>query len=487
MIKYNYKIVSLKNMLTCILLFICSLFVFTLHDNFYATTDSLPNNYTAVNLIYNRSINLNSIADEIDKHGLMGVTSKSKNGDIFPKTPVLNGILASPFYLFFDKLNHINTFNSNLLFNDYYQIVGKYYGSFISSITVSLFFLSLIILFKNYKRSLITTFIYAFSTFTYGTVSQGNWEHAPSFLFYVISLISLILYFNKNNFSYLISTTIFIAFSYFLRPLNIVFIIALVMTLLFGKKIKHTLYTVLVFLFIYIIYTLISQYIGIPNGYKNEITDSITHINIIYSAKVLINILFSPNYGLFTFYPVFIFSLLGLLLFIFKFKTTQLNTEKYILIYSLLIIFAIFFLDTIWWAWPGGYSWGPRLLSEATIPMMFFIVYFLQKIKPNLIIYFSLFITSIYGIFSNILCIYANNTEWHALYMGAPSKYLISSWSKPQIIPFYLFERRALRTQELKHNINGESYFQQKTYLIEYKNKRILPVHESNILLYTRN
>jgi len=481
------KVFSKLNTITFILLFVFSYFIYTLHDNFYATTDSLPNNYTAVNLVYNHKLNLNNIIEEVDKHGLIGVTSNNNQGDYFSKTPLLNGIFAAPFYLISDKLNGIDTFHSELLFNDYYQITGKHYASFITSITVSLVFIMLLIFFKNYLSSLICTLIYAFSTFSYGTVSQGNWEHAPSFLLYAISFITLYYYLKTKKTSLLVFSTVVISISYFIRPLNVVFYVALVITLIFGKKYKHTLYSILTFVICFSTYTVFSNIIGIPNGYKNEIIDSLTHINVVYSAKVLIDLLFSPNYGLFFFYPIFIFSLIGIIMFLINFRNTKLSEEKLLLTYSLLVITAIFSLDTIWWAWPGGYSWGPRLLSEATIPMTLFINYFLTKIKKNLPITLTIIFLSIYGLFSNILCIYANNTEWHALYMGAPSKYLVSAWSKPNIIPFYLFTRRSLRTQILKSNSLNQKYFEQKTYLLEYSKMRITKVFETNTLLYTEN
>lgn len=473
---------NLKNIfktvpLTAIFIFLVTYLVFTLHDNYSYTTDTLSNNYTAVNIIYNHKLSLDNLSAVLINKGLIDVATKNKQNQYYSRTPILNGILSVPFFYVFDKINGI-TFNNDLLFNEYYQIVGKYYGSLLISITSSILFLLLFKIFKNYKLSLTCTFIYSFCTFTYGTSSQGNWQHAPSSILYIVSLIYFYKYLKHFKLTDITTSTILIFISYIIRPLNVIFFIAQTIILIINKKFKHSILSVIVFIFFYLSYTFITKIIGIPDGYQSAIIDSLRTINPIYSFKVLFNLIFSPNYGLLVFYPVFILSFVGIILFILKYKQTPLNPQKYILIYSLLIICAVFFLNSIWIYWPGGYSWGPRLLSEATIPMIFYIYYFLSKFNKNKVVFISTIILTIYSLSINIIGIYANNTEWNVLYMKDPTNYLYSAWSKPYIIPFYLKQKRSLYTKVLKTNTEGEKYLEQKTYLIDYKNKKLVKVFD---------
>lgn len=471
-----------------IVLFVFTFYIYTLHDNSFPTTDSIPNNIGTVNIIYNQSLNFNNIIDVIDKRGLIGITSKNSNGGYFSKTPVINSILAIPFFYLSDKINNINSFNVELLFNDYYQIIGKYYASFLTAISVSLLFFVVYKMYSNLIIAITSTIIYAFCTFAYGTVSQANWEHAPSFLLFILSYIFIFKYLQNQKYVYLIISASLIFISYLVRPLNLVFIISLVLTLFLNKKYKKSLLVIAIFFIEYFLYSLLAKVIGIPDGYKNEIIGSLTNININYSLKVLMDLLISPNYGLLIFYPVTIFSFIGMVIFLFRYKKEGTNSKnKFLLTYTFLIVGAIFFLNSIWWAWPGGYSYGPRLLAEATIPLIFFLSYFFIRIKKNIPLIICIITLSFLSLFSNILCIYANNTEWNTYYMKGPSNYLFSAWSKPYFIPFYLFEKRSLYTKVIKVNSNGQKYLEQKTWLIEYKNKRLVKVFDTNRTLYIEN
>jgi hypothetical protein len=467
--------IRFKCFLVAFFLAIFSFCIYTLTDNSFPTTDSIPNNITAVNIIHHNRIDLTNYKDDLIKRGLINISIENKSTKkIFSKTPILNGILSAPFFYVNDKLSNIRSPSSDFVINtDYYQIVGKKYASFLSSISVFIIFFCLNILFKNTRISFIGALTYTFGGFVFGTSSQANWEHAPSLLLISLGYLFLIKFFKKNQNVYLIPVSLFFLLAYFIRPVNIVFIISLVLLLVFYKKYKGLAILIILNTSGYFIYQTFCRIIGIPNGYSNEIIDSIKNIHIFNSFKIFISILISPNSGLFPYYPIYVFSFMGLIFFIKKIKCIYLKDAiSKIVLFSVFNIVFIFGLNSIWWAWTGGTSWGPRLLTEASVSFIILITYWLTEIKTNTMLNSILFIfLFLISIFNSLVGIYCNTTEWNDKYWNGKSMFEGAWIYKPTMINYYIFNKRSFFTKKLNIK-DGQITLTTKTILFHVPERK---------------
>jgi hypothetical protein len=106
--------------------------------------------------------------------------------------------------------------------------------------------------------------------------------------------------------------------------------------------------------------------------------------NLLIVARLLID----PYRGLFFYSPILIFSLVGLLYMVKRYKLEALLVS-FIFSYLLLV-------NACWWAWDGGTSFGPRHLLPTIpfliIPLLFSIKNIPLSILKPLIIVFPLFL-----------------------------------------------------------------------------------------------
>ncbi|MDD4938194.1 MAG: hypothetical protein PHX34_04260 [Candidatus Shapirobacteria bacterium] len=479
---------KLNLILTGILLSLFSFLIYTLSDSFFPTTDSVSNNFTAANIIHNKSLDLTNLKKDLINKGIIDISvSSPKNQKIYSRTPILNGILSVPFFYLSDKLYKIESPSNNFILNsDYYQIIGKRYASLISAISVFIVFFCFLNFSQNFKLSLWGSITYAFGSFIFSTASQANWQHALSALLISLVYFFLIKYFQNNKNKYLVPIPFILLIAYLARPIFITYIIALIILLIFYKKYKESLWSTGIIVIGIISYRLICNSIGIPDGYSNVIVDSLKNINIFYSLKVFISLLISPNCGLFIFHPVFIFSFIGIFYLVKNTINKKYNFLKFpIILFSILNIIFIFGLNTIWYYWPGGVSWGPRLLTEAIIPLLFLSIYYFSNLKThiklNQIIFIILLLIST---FNSIVCIFCNTGEWNAKYWNNRT-FFAGTWEyQPSMINFYIFNKRSFFTKKLTFQ-NQQLLLRTKTYLLHIPEKRIKIIYDHTDILKT--
>lgn len=481
---------KINYLLTGLLISLFSLLIYSLSDGFSPTTDSFSNNLTAVSIVHNHKLDLTDFKEGLIQKNLLDVSTPSKkNQKIYSRTPILNGIFSAPFFYFSDSFYHIKTPSNDLIFyTEYYQIIGKRYAAVISAISVFIIYFIFLNLFKSSKLSVIGTIVFAFGSTIFSTASQGNWQHAPSALLISLTYYFLIKYFQNNKTKFLVPISLFLLISYLIRPVNITFIIALLLLLIFYKKFKGLIISLVIISSGVVGYRLLCNLIGVPNGYSDIIIESLKSINIFSSIKVFISLLISPNTGLFSFHPVFIFSFLGIFLFIKKIIINKNTFIKFpILLFSALNIIFIFGLNSIWIFWPGGISWGPRLLTEAIIPLILFLIFYFSDInkylKLNKIIFFIFLIISI---FNSVLGIYCNTGEWHGNYWNGRS---LSSgpWEyKPTMFNYYIFNKRSFFIKKL-YRQNNSIYLNTKTYLFHIPEKKIKLIYNQTDKYFDKN
>ena len=86
---------------------------------------------------------------------------------------------------------------------------------------------------------------------------------------------------------------------------------------------------------------------------------------------VMVRLLFYPYRGLFFYYPVLLFSFIGL------YSMYKQSKEEAVLILS--VFFCILFFNSSWWFWHGGAFFGPKLLTPSIPFLVIPLIYVLQR------------------------------------------------------------------------------------------------------------
>ncbi len=444
-----------------ILLWCFAFSVYNLHANSSSTSDSLPNNFTSVNIVYNNRLDLTNFIPYFLTRHQKSVVTKNNSGVFYAKTPVINGIVSAPYFYLFDKQFGIHTVSANKFlqkdYETYYQSVGKYYAALLASISVLFMFLTINTLFRNIRYALFGALSYGFATMTYSTASQGNWQHAPSLFLITISFYLFILFLRSKRQLLFTIITLLLALAALIRIVNIFFFLGIIGVLFFYKPYKKLLvYPVSIYCAVLVGWQTITSLMGIPGGYNGEIVRSIQSFNIIYATKVIISLLVSPNVGLLIFCPLSVLSFLGIykmLRTILKNKDERSKPFYIFLIVSFMSFFLILLFNAFWWAWEGGFSWGPRLLTEAIPFLVYLGVYYMYTLNINALkLGFAIlfFVFFIFSTLIHIVGVYADDNEWHNRYYKEGTNRMTMAWQMhPSILWYYIVQRKIFFTQQI--------------------------------------
>ncbi|GEM_PF-1023978 len=466
-----------------ILVWLFALRIYTLHANSSPTSDSIPNNLTALNIIYQKRLDIENFKSYLLKTQLIGyVGVESKENILYPKTPVINGILAAPYFFFSDRINGIHNFSAATFFQKdyetYYQSVGKLYASLLVSISVFFIFLTTYALFENLFYALAGAFAYGFGTMAYSTAAQGNWQHGPSLLLISLSFYLFLQFLKNRRKSLMIIVSTLLALATLIRISNLLFFIAVVLTLFFYREYRKVVTSSIVLFFLSIsTWTFSMSLIGVPGGYNDEIMRSFQSFNLLYWLKVIASLLMSPNVGLFVFSPIFILSALGIYRFIWRSLKNETILEKPVRIFllaSTVSFFLLLFFNSFWWAWEGGFSYGPRLLTES-IPFLIYLgVYFIYSLRSTLTkLAFSIifFLLLFYSLIVHLVGVYAYDTDWQYKYYVGRSRLDMAWYNNPNIINYYVRTRKVFFTQELINDTTGLR-IEKKYYLLDFQKQK---------------
>ena len=448
--------------LLCIISWFGTLFAYNFAANASSTSDSLPNNFTAVSIIYSHRLDLTNFVPYFNKRHQKSVVIRNSKGKYFAKTPIINGILAAPFFFVFDKLHNVNHVTADMFlqkdFETYYQSVGKYYASFVTSLSVVVIFITLLIVFRKRALAIVGSLSYGFASMVYSTASQGNWQHGPSLLLITISF-AILFSFLKNRKGRgipFLFISILLALATLIRISNFVFFAAILIVLVFHKPYRRKLFQpAVVFISIVAAWEGFSWVLGIPGGYSGEILRSIQNLSLNSIASAGTSLLISPNVGLLIFCPLVIFGFIGAYKLIKNTLFDRKIRESPIVIFLFVCLLSsvlLFLFNCLWWAWEGGYSFGPRLLIEATPVFVFLGAYASGMFKPRLLPVWtaSFAILFIYSVFIHSVGVYADNNDWHERYYTNEDERISMAWkTNPNILSYYVFVRKVYFVQKI--------------------------------------
>ena len=304
--------------------------------------------------------------------------------------------------------------------------IQKILSSGLTAATVAVTFLILRIFLGNTTSLLITT-IFAFATPLASTLSRGLWAHTWLVFLLSISIFIVLRSINRKTLPnpYILATLM--SWMYFVRPISSISIIAIsILCLIYFKKIIWK-YCATGFLWL-LAFTAYSYY------NFNLLQPSYYFANRLGTENffsALVGNLFSPSRGLLI-YSCFLLPLLYLAI-----KNKRIEQYKRVLIVAFFTITSHLIVISSFPHWWGGYSYGPRLMSDM-IPWLVVIsalsIYNRKKLKASIII--ILLTTSTLSLLINTWAAYSQKTiEWN----GTPDNIdsnpaRLWDWKNPQFL-----------------------------------------------------
>jgi len=344
------------------------LFIFIIHLYSDVTTsfDSRWSIHTTMSMIKEGNTDLNEYEKLLrDNDYYMIEKINSKYYTIFPLGV---SVIAVPFVytldLFLKKVLSISL-KSYLEEN-----IPKGIETLIASFIIALTAVILYIICREYlkkRESLIICFIFAFCTSSWSTASRALWQHGPSMLMLSTALLMIIK--SKKNYKIIQYVGIPLAMSYVIRPTNSISILLLSIYILIVHRkyfIKYILWSLIVvipfIIFNYHVYNFILPPYYLPSKLGN-----------LQFLEALAGNLISPARGIFVYSPVLILSIWGMTI---KTKEKNIKLLKITLISIIVMHWVAISQYPHWW---GGYSFGPRIMSDI-IPylILFFIPLFVH-------------------------------------------------------------------------------------------------------------
>lgn len=338
----------LKAYLVPLLLFSGLLFVYFSNMRYIPAGDSTPTRLLPVSIIKEGDFDL----DEFNLPEKAWYI-REINGRVLSQYPIFPALMALPIYLV------PTLFTADVL--PLVPLLGKI-SSALFVATASLVLFLLLKQITGLGNSLIITLIFALATNNWSTSSQALLQHGPGEFFIVLSLY--FLFKARKNKEVIPLSGLFMATAYSMRPIHAIAVIVLgcYVILKYRKhKVLISKYVLLslipvALVFIYNFFYFDNIFGGYGMKFRSEI----------FPVKSFFGLLFSPSRGLFTYSPILLFSIPGMIL--------ALRKKDALYVHIFIIVVAYLLVYTRWYNWWGGWSYGPRLLTDVLPFLMLFFV-----------------------------------------------------------------------------------------------------------------
>ena len=333
------------------------------------STDSAWSFHVAASILREHNVNLDEYRNLIDMK--IDYRLRLVNGHIYYYYPVATPLLITPVVWLINKVYPI------FYPTDFYSYLAQHAPNahtakmekLIAAGFVALSAIFIYLIGRRYlgvMKSLLLTFIFAFSTSMWSTASRALWQHGPSVLFLSCALYLLLLARDKPIYFPLIG--LLLGYAYLIRPTNSLEVAFFGLYILFNYR-KQFLPYILGVAAILIPY-IISNWITYGNmfpPYSYQLFERLS--NLKGFGEALAGTLISPARGLFVFSSIFIFSIYGAFL---RIKQNQISLSNFDL-YLIGILLAHWIITSLFEDWGGAWSIGPRYFVDV-IP---FLIYFL--------------------------------------------------------------------------------------------------------------
>lgn len=347
-----------------LLLFLLTILIYSLNDRTLWAGDAMPARYLPLSLIREFDFDLDEFPFLYEPKLPYFLTES--HGHIVSTYPPWASILALPVYLGPALLGVDPT--SLLLMQD----LEKRAAMLISAVSVVILFFALQRVTLP-KTAWFIAVIYAFGTSTFSISSQALWQHGPVQLFFAMTIFCLVKGLETPRFS--AYSGFALGCAVICRPFNLILALPVVAYIVHKQRdqiVGFLLAAVPPFL-LFMAYNVF--YFGSPltTGVGSAIVTPSevisTHLSS-FETPILAGIagvLISPGRGLLVYSPIFVFSVVGMIV---AWREPKYLYLRYLSVVPLLLLIIV----SKWKGWWGGDCYGPRLLADVT-PILCFLLY----------------------------------------------------------------------------------------------------------------
>ena len=325
------------------------------HANFddINQVDTVPGPYIAWSLLEEGNFDLDESIFRLRRHCSLGMRYGS-SGHWVSRYPPGNGLMAVPVYALY------RPFAGGFPGEDTMMRLGKFTGALYCALAAAVFFQIASSLFR--RSRVLGTVLFAFGTTVWSTASQSLWGHGPAVFWVCVAMFLLMVPKGRLHLRGLLAGGAF-GMAIFCRPTVGVLLVGIAGWLLVSREYRLALGLCagaagpILALMAYNGYYAGSSLSG---GYAEGATMSA------WSTPLWIGLLgltVSPSRGLLFFTPAVVVSVYGASRLI-RNRTELCDANRRVLIGAMLGAVGTVILFAKWHAWWGGWSYGPRYLTE---------------------------------------------------------------------------------------------------------------------------
>ena len=378
------------------------------------STDSAWSFHIATSLLREGNVNLDEYHNLIDMK--IDYRLRLVNGHIYSYYPIATPLLITPIVWLINKIYPI------IYPTNFYSYLAQHAPNthtakiekLIASGFVALSAILIYLIGRRYLgvlKSLLLTFIFAFSTSMWSTASRALWQHGPSVLFLSVALYLLLRAREKPV--YIPWIGLILGYAYLIRPTNSIEVafFGLYILLNYRKYFLLYIFGILTVLLPYIISNWI-LYRNLFPPYSYQLFERFSTLNGFLEA--LAGTLISPARGLFIFSSIFIFSVYGAFLSVKQNHISIANLDLYLIG----ILLSHWVITSLFEDWGGAWSIGPRYFVDV-IP--FFIYFLIPVFLDNLLTkpaWKYIFITTV--LISTLIQFHSSTSIYPFMWNGKP-------------------------------------------------------------------
>ena len=346
-----------------LLLFLLTILIYSLNGRTLWSGDTIPARYLPLSLVRELDFDLDEFPFLYESKLPYFLTGS--HGHLISAYPPWAGVLALPVYLGPALLGVDPT--SPLM-----EDLEKRAAMLVTAVSVVVLFSALRRMTLE-KTAWFIAVIYAFGTSSFSTSSQALWQHGPVQLFLALTIFCIVKGLEIPRFS---------AYSGFAlgcmvisRPMNLIVALPLVVYIVHKQRDQLVGFLLagvppLLFFIAYNTFYFGSPFTtGIGTAVVTPSSVISTHLSL-FNTPILAGIagvLVSPGRGLLVYSPVFVFSVIGMLV---AWREPRYLYLRYLSVAPLLLLITV----SKWNGWWGGECYGPRLLADVT-PILCFLLY----------------------------------------------------------------------------------------------------------------
>jgi hypothetical protein len=353
---------------TPLLLFVSIVLIYSTGGRLDDVGDSLPARYLPLSILREFDLDLDEFSflhrDRVDYY------LQYRNGHFLSTFPVGAALLATPIYLL-PALWGISPQSPWMPF------LEKSAAGIIAALSVLCLYLALRRL-TLARHALLIALVYALGTSTFSVSSQALWQHGPAQLLLTLTIYFLVRGLNEPKF---VAPAGFTLMGMVLcRPTNV--LVALPMLLYVLYRHRRELIGFIAFSLPPLLFMLDYNRYYFGSLFETGYGKSLSTPSSFWWENSLLDglwwILISPHRGLLIYSPIFLFSFVGMVMF---WKRGREPLFKYLSLIPLSVILLFAKLN-----WSGGWSYGPRYLSDVTpiLSLSLFPVYHLAERRTYL-------------------------------------------------------------------------------------------------------